>query len=91
MKLIDNILRRKSLLQFGFGTDAMKATTVCTNCKSMESTSKLFCSKCGSKLPRANLYDYYRAQHRSCPDCGSVLSESMDYCPKCGIAIKKAE
>lgn len=91
MKMIEKIKRKNALLQFGFGTDVMKTTTVCTNCNSMESVSKLFCSKCGARLPRVNLYDYYRAQHRSCPDCGSVLSESMDYCPKCGIAIKKAE
>ncbi len=91
MKMIEKIKRKNALLQFGFGADVMKTTTVCTNCNSMESVSKLFCSKCGTRLPRVNLYDYYRAQHRSCPDCGSVLSESMDYCPKCGIAIKKAE
>ena len=91
MKMNEKIKRKNALLQFGFGTDVMKTTTVCTNCNSMESAGKLFCSKCGSKLPRENLYDYYRAQHRCCPDCGSVLSKSMDYCPKCGIAIKKAE
>ena len=90
MKMIEKIKRKNVLLQFGFGADVMKTTTVCTNCKSMENVNSMFCSKCKSKLPAVNLYDYYRAQHRCCADCGSVLSESMDYCPKCGIAIKKA-
>ena len=91
MKMIEKIKRKNALFQFGFGADVMKTTTVCTKCNSMESVSNKLCSKCGSKLPRASLYDYYRAQHRSCPDCDSVLSESMAYCPKCGMEIKKAE
>ena len=91
MKMIEKVKRKNALLQFGFGVDVMKTTTVCTNCNSMEIASKPLCSRCGSKLPKANLYDYYRAQHRSCADCGSVLSKSMIYCPKCGSAIKKAE
>ena len=91
MKTIERIKRNNILSECGFGADVMKSKTVCTECHSIESSRKMFCSKCGSKLPRENLYDYYRAQHRCCPDCGSVLSESMDYCPKCGIAIKKAE
>lgn len=91
MRMIEKIKRKNSLSQFGFGADVMKITTVCTKCNSMESTSKLFCSKCGKKLPKVTLYDYYRAQHRSCRDCGAILSESMEYCPKCGVVIKKAE
>lgn len=91
MRIIERIKRNNTLSECGFGADVMKGKTVCTECHSIESSRKMFCSKCGSKLPRENLYDYYRAQHRCCPDCGSVLSESMDYCPKCGIAIKKAE
>lgn len=91
MKLIENLRRKKDLLQFGFGTDVMKKTTVCTNCKSMESAGKQFCSKCGRKLPKENLYDYYKAQHESCIHCHAILSEVMDYCPKCGMAVKKAE
>ncbi len=91
MKMIDSILRKKSLLQFGFGTDVMKATTVCTNCNLMESTKKLFCSKCQARLPRATLYDYYKAQHKNCSSCGTVLSDSMNYCPKCGVRVKELE
>ena len=88
MKLIEKIKRKKTLLQFGFGADVMKTTTVCTNCKSMEKTDKPFCSKCGAKLPVANLYDYYNAQHKHCPDCGSIITDSMNYCPKCGKKIE---
>ena len=88
--MIERINRKNTLSQFGFGVDVMKTTTVCTNCNSMENVEKQFCSKCGNTLPTTNLYDYYKAQHRSCPDCGSVLSESMYYCPKCGRSIKKA-
>ena len=91
MKMIERIKRKNTFIQFGFGIDVMKNSTVCTECHSLENSKKIFCSKCKSKLPKANLYDYYRAQHQSCPDCGSVLSESMYYCPKCGTEIKKAE
>ena len=91
MKMIEKVRRKNTLLQFGFGVEVMKTTTVCTNCKSMGSVTDELCSKCGSKLPGATLYDYYRAQHSCCSKCGTVLSESMDYCTKCGIPIKKAE
>ena len=88
MMNVNGIIRKKSLIQFGFGTDVMKATTVCINCNSMESTDKLFCSECGARLPGLNLYDYYRAQHKSCRHCRAVISETMNYCPKCGFARK---
>ena len=91
MKMIEKIKRKNTLLQFGFGVEVMKTTTVCTNCKSMEVVSEVFCSKCGSKLPGENLYDYYRAQHRNCPDCGNVLADAMNYCPRCGISVKNTK
>lgn len=89
MKTIDKILRKKTLFQFGFGIDAMKTATVCENCNSLEDSRREFCSKCGAKLPEANLYDYYRAQHDSCPHCQNVISKAMDFCTKCGTQIKK--
>ena len=89
MKTIERIKRKNTLIQFGFGVDVMKNSTVCTECHSLEDSKKIFCSKCSTKLPGVNLYDYYRAQHRSCPDCGSVLANAMNYCPKCGIKVKE--
>ena len=89
MKLIERIKRKNDLLQFGFGVDLMKKLTVCTECRSMENSQKMSCSKCGSKLPAVNLYDYYKAQHRCCDDCGSVLADEMNYCPKCGIMVRE--
>ena len=87
--LFERIKRKNTLFQFGFGVDLMKSSTVCTQCRSLENIRNMMCSKCGSKLPGANLYDYYRAQHRSCPECGSVLADAMNYCPKCGISVKE--
>ena len=91
MKTIEKLKRKNNLSQFGFGTDVMKSKTVCTNCSSMESVNNPLCSKCGSSLPVVNLYDYYKAQHRSCLGCGSVLADLMNYCPKCGIRVKELE
>lgn len=91
MKIIDKVKRKKSLAAFGFGEDVMKAMTVCTNCNSPEGNGKLFCSKCGTRLPRANLYDYYRASHRECSRCETLLSDSMCYCPKCGMSVRNIE
>lgn len=85
----ERIKRKNSLLHFGFGADVMKSITVCTNCRSLESNGKMFCSKCGMRLPPVNLFDYYKTQHKRCPECESILADSMDYCPKCGIRVKK--
>ena len=87
----DKRRRKDSLLQFGFGADAMKNATVCTSCNSLQSSNRIFCSGCGARLPRVNLYDYYKAQHRNCPSCGNVLSSAMDYCPSCGVPVKEVQ
>ena len=91
MLMIANMQRRKELFKFGFGTDVMKNTTVCTNCNSMQSAKNKICSKCKAELSNVTLYDYYRAQHKACQYCNTVLSDAMQYCPKCGIAIKETE
>lgn len=89
MRISEKVRRKNTLLEFGFGVDVMKSKTVCTQCHSLEPSRKMFCSKCGTRLPRVNLYDYYRAQHKTCPDCGCVLANSMRYCPKCGVRVKE--
>ena len=89
METIADVQRRQDLLDFGFGTDVMKRTTVCPNCRSMENSGNSLCSKCGAALTGPTLYEYYRTQHKSCPDCGSVLSDFMDFCPKCGRSLKE--
>lgn len=89
MKVIDRFEKRKRLTEFGFGTDVMRAVTVCTNCNSLESSRNVFCSKCNTLLPGVNLYDFYRAQHMICSECGTVLSKNMHYCPHCGVRVKE--
>lgn len=88
MKLSDKLKRKNSLLHFGYGADVMKSTTVCINCNSLEESSRIFCSRCQTRLPLYNLYDFYRSQHKTCQKCGCVLSSSMTYCPKCGDKVK---
>lgn len=83
-----NAIRKKSLFYFGFGVDIMKHSVVCRQCNSLEPSNRIFCSKCGSKLPKSNLYDLYKSYHISCKKCGTVLSDSMHYCPHCGIRVK---
>ncbi len=83
-----NVLRRKSLFDFGFGTDIMKHSVVCGECKSLEPSGRMYCSNCNAKLPKSNLYDLYKSYHRSCEKCGTVLSDSMHFCPRCGIRVK---
>ena len=89
MKSDEKAKRKKTLFYFGFGADVMKNTTVCANCNSLESSRKIFCSKCGTRLPVSNLYDYYKAQHKKCKKCGTVLSDFMVYCPRCGVSVSK--
>ena len=91
MRVMDNGLRKKTLLQFGFGTDVMKTVTICTNCHSMESIGEIFCSKCNEKLSGVSLFDYYKSQHKSCSNCKTILSEYMDYCPGCGEKINRGQ
>ncbi len=86
-----NAIRKKSLFHFGFGVDIMKHSVVCRECKSLEPSNRMFCSKCSSKLPKKNLYDLYKSYHMCCEKCGTVLSSSMHFCPRCGIRVKLAE
>lgn len=83
-----NVIRKKSLFNFGFGVDIMKHSVVCGECKSLEPSNRMFCSKCNSKLPKSNLYDLYKSYHICCEKCDTVLSSSMHYCPHCGIRVK---
>ena len=87
MKKMDNVRRRNALFHFGFGTDVMKNIKICEKCSHPESSMKTFCTKCGSRLPKNNLYDFYKAQHKNCQKCGTVLNDSMDYCPRCGAKV----
>ena len=89
MRSTDKTKRRNALSHFGFGVDAMKNTTVCTNCYSLENSNKMFCGKCGTRLTGASLYEYYRLHHRSCRKCGTTLSDAMDFCPRCGTGTKE--
>ena len=88
MKVMEEFKKRKRLTEFGFGTDVMRQVTVCTNCNSLENSRNVLCSRCNTRLPGINLYDFYRVQHRECSKCKTILSDSMHYCPKCGIAVK---
>ena len=85
-----NVTRKKSLFNFGFGTDIMKHSVVCSKCKSLQPSNRMYCSKCSSKLPKSNLYDLYKSYHTCCEKCGTVLSSSMHYCPHCGIRVKSS-
>lgn len=88
MRKIQNQIRKNSLLDYGFGTDAMKGSKVCKNCNSLEPSSNVYCRKCKARLPSTTLYDLYKAQHKSCEKCGAVVSANMQFCPNCGQSIK---
>ena len=84
-----NKIRRRSLLQYGFGIERMQELTVCPNCNSLESSHRILCKNCNAKLPKTTIYDLYKSYHESCPKCKTVLSKSMYYCPNCGVKIKE--
>lgn len=85
MKPLSRSRRKITLEQFGYGENVMKSVTVCSYCKSLERSDRELCSKCFRRLSEVNLYDFYKANHRSCQRCETVLSEWMDYCPVCGM------
>ena len=84
-----NAIRKNALSAFGFGTDAMKRLSVCSECFSLCSVGKTVCAKCGSHMNGTNLFSVYKSLHHCCEKCDAVLSVSMRYCPKCGTVIKK--
>lgn len=74
-----------TMKQYGFGYKVMKEIRVCKKCGKPTSAKMIrSCQNCGAFLPRKNLFDVYRRQHRSCKMCGTILSDAMKYCPKCG-------
>ena len=81
--------RKNRMFRFGFGTDIMRKLVVCPNCASLENGARDRCSKCETKLPKTNLFEFYKSQHNTCTNCGTVLSSVMDYCPHCGKIVRK--
>ncbi|MBQ6948408.1 MAG: zinc ribbon domain-containing protein [Firmicutes bacterium] len=80
-------IRKDSMKQYGFGTEAMKQIKICTNCRTPASINDAFCGECSFPLPKTTLYDTYKSRHRSCPGCGVVIHDNTDYCPQCGTRI----
>lgn len=81
--------RQNILLHYGFGTEAMKNSTVCPACGSLETVGKTNCSKCGEKLLKSSLFDVYKKQHKQCKSCETILADFMEFCPHCGMQISK--
>ena len=80
----DDTIRREGMVQYGFGTEAMKKTVVCSKCGAANRSDARYCTVCGAVLTRKNLFQEYKERHRCCPCCDTVLEEEADYCPHCG-------
>jgi len=81
------LMRYRTLEEFGFGPNVMKKTKVCTNCGRMVRGKAGSCPDCKAKLSGETLYDRYKQQHTCCPDCDTVLSPGSRYCPECGKSL----
>lgn len=80
-------LRRSAMKQYGFGTDEMKKTKVCTFCGAKLSANVKKCTECGEAVPKQTLFDVYKEHHVCCKHCDTVLSENARYCPQCGCKV----
>ncbi len=77
-------IRKHSMAQYGFGTEAMRKIKICGKCGKPSDISQHVCNECGTKLPEETLYDTYKTRHRACPRCDTVVPHESDYCPRCG-------
>lgn len=84
---LQNVIRKDSLENFGFGIDAMKRLAVCPNCHSLENSENATCSVCKIKLTKSTLYDLYQSKHKTCPACKTVVTNGMQFCPHCGEVL----
>lgn len=81
-------LRRSAMKQYGFGTDVMKKTKVCTYCGAKLSADAKTCTECGGEATDRTLFDVYKEHHTCCAYCDTVLAENARYCPQCGCKVE---
>lgn len=52
-------VKMQSMAEYGFGIEAMKNHKLCKSCGRIAPASRHFCSECGRRLPRENLFQIY--------------------------------
>lgn len=82
-------LRISAMKQYGFGTDEMKKTKVCTFCGTKLTADTKKCTECGREVPKQTLFDVYKEHHVYCKRCDIVLAENTHFCPQCGHKVDK--
>lgn len=86
---IIELLRQSAMKRYGFGTEEMKRTKVCTFCNAKLSADAKICKECGKEVPKKTLFDMYKEHHLYCKHCDTVLAENARFCPQCGHKINK--
>ncbi len=81
-------IRLTSMEQYGFGPLAMEKLKVCKNCGRSSLSSLLFCTECGSPLPKKNIFEEYKERHKFCRKCEAVFTDEVTYCPQCGEKLQ---
>ena len=84
-------LRQVTLLEYGFGPEAMRRRKLCPKCGRANCAQSTHCADCGAALPHKTLYDFYRSRHRCCPGCGVAVTSVAEYCPECGTRLPKPD
>lgn len=84
---LTEILRYKSMEDFGYGPNVMKKTKVCAQCGKMVGANVKRCPECGERLSRETLFDCYKRLHPCCYKCDTVLAPGSLYCPRCGRQV----
>lgn len=75
--------------QYGFGTDEMKRTKVCTLCGAKLSADAKICTGCGKEVTEQTLFGVYKEHHTCCEYCDTVLTENARFCSQCGRKVDK--
>lgn len=82
-------IRRESMQQYGFGTEAMKDLKVCEKCGAVAAARDRVCSECHARLPQDTMFLRHKRRHAFCPRCDTIVSDAARYCPQCGRRLRR--
>lgn len=88
--LINSVREKKQLInEYNEQIKNIKGVVHCEKCGAEVSAQAIFCSVCGSKMPKNEKEN--QEDGIICPQCGAILNETHVFCTTCGYKLNKEE
>lgn len=69
----------------------LRAINKCPNCGAEVPTSSLFCSACGTAMPKTNCNNSQPPEDSvKCNNCGNFVNKNMRFCTSCGTPMQQS-